>query len=407
MNIYAIFAVFITIAALASYLNYKFIKLPMSVGLMAIALAASLALIGAARLGLNIQGPAETFLGRIDFGEALMQGMLSFLLFAGALTININDLGQQKFIIGLLATAGVVVSTLIIGTGVYFLLIALGLFLPYVYCLIFGALISPTDPIAVLAILKTTSAPKSLATKIAGESLFNDGMGVVVFTVLLGIAAGGGTFAAGEVVLLFVEEAIGGVVFGLVIGWLAYRLLRSVDNYTVEILITLALVSGGYALASAIHTSGPIAIVVAGLLIGNRGRRLAMSEATCERLDSFWELIDEILNAVLFVWIGLEILILAFTWNHLLIGLLVVPIALASRFLNVWSAVNILKFRRTFSRNATLIMTWGGLRGGISIALALSLAAGSTRDLIVSITYVVVVFSILVQGLTIKKLIKT
>lgn len=407
MNIYSVFAIFITIAAVASYLNYRFLKLPMAIGLMAITLIASLGLIGAHHVGFDIEGPASAFLGQIDFGEALMQGMLSFLLFAGALNININDLGQQKFIIGSLATAGVAVSTMIVGTGLYFLLGALDMGLPYIYCLVFGALISPTDPIAVLAILKTTDAPKTLVTKIAGESLFNDGVGVVIFTVLLGITAGGGSFVAGDVFLLFLSEASGGVVFGLVIGWLAYRLLKGVDNYSVEILITLALVSGGYALASAIHTSGPIAIVVAGLFIGNRGRRLAMSPKTCERLDNFWELIDEILNAVLFVWIGMEILILAFTWNYLLIGALVIPVALAARFLNVWSAVNILKFRRTFSQNAILIMTWGGLRGGISIALALSLAAGPARDLIVSITYVVVVFSILVQGLTIKKLIKS
>ncbi len=374
---------------------------------MAITLLASLVLVGAGALGFGIQQSAEEFLGGIDFGETLMKGMLSFLLFAGALNINVNDLGEQRTIIGLLATAGVVISTVIIGSCLYFMLGIMDVALPYIYCLVFGALISPTDPIAVLSILKTTKAPKSLATKIAGESLFNDGVGVVVFTVLLGIAVGGGSFAVSSVALLFLREAIGGVVFGLVVGWLAYRLLRSVDNYTVEILITLALVSGGYALASAIHTSGPIAIVVAGLLIGNRGRRLAMSEATCERLDAFWELIDEILNAVLFAWIGMEILVLSFTWEYLLLGVLTIPVALAARFLNVWSAVSALKLRRPFSHNATLIMTWGGLRGGISIALALSLAASPSRDLILAITYVVVIFSILVQGLTIKRLVKS
>lgn len=407
MNIFSIFAVFITIAALASYVNYRYLKLPMPIGLMAIALLSSLVLVGAGALGFGIQQSAEEFLGAVDFGETLMKGMLSFLLFAGALNININDLGEQRAIIGLLATAGVIVSTMIIGTCLYFLLGVIDMALPYIYCLVFGALISPTDPIAVLSILKATKTPKSLATKIAGESLFNDGVGVVVFTILLGIATGGGSFAVGDVALLFLEEAVGGVVFGLIVGWVAYRLLRSVDNYTVEILITLALVSGGYALASAVHTSGPIAIVVAGLLIGNHGRRLAMSKATCERLDSFWELIDEILNALLFVWIGMEILVLSFTWGYLLVGLLTIPVALAARFLNVWSAVNAMKFRRQFSHNATLIMTWGGLRGGISIALALSLAASPARDLILAVTYVVVVFSILVQGLTIGRLVKS
>ncbi|MEE9443991.1 MAG: sodium:proton antiporter [candidate division Zixibacteria bacterium] len=404
MNIFIIFSIFITIAALASYINYRFIKLPSTIGLMVIGLGMSLGIIGLDIVGVEILQPAEELVKSVDFGETLMKGMLSFLLFAGAIKININDLAKQKSVVSVLATVGVFMTTFIVGTAIYYVLQLFGLSFPYIICLVFGALIAPTDPVAVLSILKTINAPKTLETKIAGESLFNDGVGVVIFTVLVGIAAGEST-SFGDAILLFVEEAIGGVVFGLGIGLAAYRMLSKVDDYAVEILITLALVCGGYALAAQLHTSGPIAIVVAGLLIGNYGRRLAMSETTRDHLDKFWELIDEILNAILFVWIGLEVLVLAFTVDFLLIGLIAIPLTLGARFFSVWSTISLFKFRRQFTRNATLILTWGGLRGGISIALALSLPAGASRDLIVSITYVVVVFSILVQGLTIKRII--
>lgn len=405
MNIFIIFSIFITVAALASYINYRFIKLPSTIGLMVIGLGMSLGIIGLDMAGVEILHPAEELVKSVDFSETLMKGMLSFLLFAGAIKININDLAKQKSVVSALATGGVLLTTVLVGTGIYFVLQLFGLAFPYIICLVFGALIAPTDPVAVLSILKTINAPKTLETKITGESLFNDGVGVVVFTLLVGFAAGeSATF--GDAILLFVEEAIGGIIFGLGIGLAAYRLLRKVDDYTVEVLITLALVCGGYTLAAQLHTSGPIAIVVAGLLIGNYGRRLAMSETTRDHLDKFWELIDEILNAILFVWIGLEVLVLAFTVDFLLIGLIAIPLTLGARFISVWSTISLFKFKRQFTRNATLILTWGGLRGGISIALALSLPAGEWRDLIVSITYVVVVFSILVQGLTIKKAIK-
>jgi CPA1 family monovalent cation:H+ antiporter len=401
-----IIAVFITIAALLSYINYRWVKLPSTIGLMMIALAMSLLLIGLGKLGFGIEEQARQFLSGIDFSKALMQGMLSFLLFAGALKINLEDLAKQKYIVTGLATVGVVASTFMVGSAIYFVLGWLNIHLSYIYCLIFGALIAPTDPVAVLAILKTVKAPKSIETKIAGESLFNDGIGVVVFLVLVGIATGGEDTGVGSAVLLFAQEALGGVGFGFVIGWFAYKLLKNVDDYSVEVLITLALVSGGYALASTIHTSGPIAIVVAGLLIGNHGRMYAMSDVTRDHLDTFWEMIDEILNAVLFAWMGLEILVLSFSWDYIWAGLVAIPISLLSRFISVSSFVGLLRFRRKFSDNAIRILTWGGLRGGISIALALSLAAGEARDLIVGITYVVVVFSILVQGSTIKHLVK-
>jgi CPA1 family monovalent cation:H+ antiporter len=320
MNVYSIVGVFLTVAATLAYINHRFIKLPSTVGLLFSALLMSLGTIGLSALGVDFQTPAEEILGKIDFGETLMKGMLSFLLFAGALKINLNDLARQKFIIGFLATFGVIASTFIVGTLIYLAMDLFSFSLPYIYCLVFGALISPTDPVAVIAILKSVGVPKSLETKIAGESLFNDGVGVVVFIVVLGIATGGDSVSFGHVALLFVEEALGGIVFGLVLGWVGYLLLKDVDNYSVEALITLAMVSGGYALALAIHTSGPIAVVVAGLLIGNRGRRLAMSEHTRHHLDTFWELVDEIFNAVLFVWIGLEILILSFSTEYFLLG---------------------------------------------------------------------------------------
>ena len=278
--------------------------------------------------------------------------------------------------------------------------------LAYIYCLLFGALISPTDPIAVLAILRTAGAPKSLETKITGESLFNDGVGIVIFILVASIAIGGNEVTVGSVITLFLEEAVGGVIYGLLLGFITYWMMKRVDNYQVEILLTLALVTGGYVSATALHISGPIAVVVAGLMIGNHGRLLAMSGVTREHLDTFWELIDEILNAILFVLIGLEVLILNFSFNILGIGMLTILIVLLGRFISVGLPVTLLRYRREFSPHAIKILTWGGLRGGISVALALSIPASPEREIILSITYCVVIFSILVQGLTIGKLIK-
>jgi CPA1 family monovalent cation:H+ antiporter len=281
-----------------------------------------------------------------------------------------------------------------------------GVAMPYIYCLLFGALISPTDPIAVLGLLKSAGAPKSLEMKIAGESLFNDGVGVVVFLGVLEVARSGGDFEASHLVTLFVQEALGGAVFGLVVGYLVYRLLKSVDNYQVEVLLTLALVTGGYAAAAALHLSGPIAIVIAGLLIGNHGRLFAMSQATRHHLDIFWELIDEILNAVLFVLIGLEVLVLTFTRQYLLVALMIIPVLLLARFIAVGIPVSLLRPFQEFNPGTVRILTWGGLRGGISVALALSLPLGAERDIILAITYVVVIFSIIVQGLTMSRVVK-
>ena len=403
MTIFTAFAIFITIAALASFVNHRYFKLPTSLGVMIVGMAMSVTLFALSYMGADFIAPIAVFLNEVDFSETLMKGMLSFLLFAGALHVNLDDLFKQKYIISILATIGVVVTTFLVGTAIYFVLGSLDLGISYVYCLVFGALIAPTDPVAVIAILKTVKISKTLETKIAGESLFNDGVGIVVFGVIAGIAVGGSSTTALDVSLLFLQEAVGGVILGLALGWLAFQLLRRVDDHSVEILLTLALVCGGYSLAIGLHTSGPIAIVVAGLLIGNHGRRFAMSEHTIEHLDKFWEFLDETLNAALFVWIGLEAIALSFSVDFLIAGLIAIPLTLLARLLSVWGAVNALKFHREFSDNAVKILTWGGLRGGISIALALSLPAGETRDLIVAMTYIVVVFSILVQGLTIKK----
>ncbi|MBW2410021.1 MAG: sodium:proton antiporter [Deltaproteobacteria bacterium] len=406
MKLFNILAVLITISAAFSYINHRFIRLPTTIGLMAMALIVSLGLIILGPFGFGLEEGAHRLLNSIDFDETLLHGMLSFLLFAGALHINLADLARQKWIISILATAGVIGSTFIIGFISQWVLGALGMEMPLIYCLLFGALISPTDPIAVLGIIKKANVPKSLETKITGESLFNDGVAVVVFLVLLKIAAGAGEISAAAVVGLFLKEAVGGAVFGLLIGAIGYWMLKSIDNYQVEVLITLALVTGGFALADTLHLSGPIAIVVAGLLVGNHGRLLAMSDTVREHLDTFWELVDEILNAVLFVLIGLEVLVLTLNREYIIAGIILIPLILMVRFVCVGIPVVVLKKIRTFSPHVIKILTWGGLRGGISVALALSLPPGKQRDVILTITYAVVVFSIIVQGLTMGKLVR-
>lgn len=416
VGLFEIVAVLITLAAVFSYVNHRFIKLPTTIGLMAMALVLSLVLIAVGSVWPSMHEQVVGLVERIDFNEALMHGMLGFLLFAGALHVNLNDLAKQKFVITLTATVGVVMSTLLIGGVMYGVLKLLSIEMRLTHCLLFGALISPTDPIAVMGIVKKLHAPKSLETKIAGESLFNDGVGVVVFLALVGIAGLGGhdgtPMTAGEIARLFVVETVGGAVFGLGIGLVAYYLLKSVDEYGVEVLISLALVFGGYALAYTLHLSGLIAMVVAGLLIGNHGRALAMSDTTREHLDLFWELVDEILNAVLFVLIGLEVLLLTFTGKYLIAGLAAIPVTLLVRFVSVGVPVTLLRRWRQFTPHAVKVMTWGGLRGGISVALALGLTktlgveAPGSYQVILFMTYVVVVFSIVVQGLTIGPLMR-
>jgi CPA1 family monovalent cation:H+ antiporter len=406
MKLFNILAILITLSAGFSYINHRFIRLPTTIGLMAIALLVSLGLIALEPLGFGLKEDARLLLNSIDFDETLLHGMLSFLLFAGALHVNLADLARQKYIIGTLATLGVIGSTFIVGFTSWWVLGWLGIELPFIYCLLFGALISPTDPIAVMGILKRAGVPESLETKITGESLFNDGVAVALFLVILEVATGTRGITAASVAALFLKEAVGGLIFGLLIGTIAYWMLKSVENYQVEILITLALVTGGFALADVLHLSGPIATVVAGLLIGNHGRMLAMSDEVRDHLDKFWELVDEILNAVLFVLIGLEVLILTFNRAYIFAGIILIPLLLAVRFVCVGIPVVILKRFRTFSPHVIKILTWGGLRGGISVALALSLPAGANREAILAVTYAIVVFSIIVQGLTIGKLVQ-
>ncbi|SHE70946.1 monovalent cation:H+ antiporter, CPA1 family [Desulfacinum infernum DSM 9756] len=407
MTLFQIISILITVSALFSYLNHRFIRLPTTIGVMAISLLGSLALVAAGPFSLGLQQEAVRLVRSIDFDETLLHGMLSFLLFAGALHIDLEALARRKWIITVLATVGTALATVLNGLGTWFVSQWLDLNLPFLSCLLFGALIAPTDPIAVLGILRKAGVPESVETKICGESLFNDGVAVVIFIILLELTRDPAAATLSHALGLFVKEALGGVAYGLVIGWIAYLMLKSIDEYQVEVLITLALVSGGYALADALHISGPIAIVVAGLLIGNPGRMLAMSEQTRRHLDTFWELVDEVLNVVLFVLIGLEVLALDWTRLHLTTGLLLIPLVLASRLVSVSLPVVLLRPFTRFSPGVIRILTWGGLRGGISVAMALSLPPGPARDPILTATYVVVVFSILVQGLTVEKVVRS
>jgi len=399
-------AALVTLAALFSWANQRWLRLPATIALLLFSLAASLAVIALGSLGIHFDTLAKELLAAVDFDQALLQGMLSFLLFAGALHVDLAELAERKWAIGFLATVSVLVSTFLVGAAAWWVFGALGHPLPFLWCLLFGALISPTDPIAVLAIMKSAGSDPALRIKMTGESLLNDGVGVAVFLVLLGVASGGEDASFQGAALLFAREALGGAAFGLALGWVAYRMLRSIDHYQVEVLVTLALVMGGYALATRLHLSGPIAIVVAGLLIGNHGRRLAMSDKTIERLYGFWELVDETLNAALFVLIGLEVLLIAFepAWGWA--AVLAIPVVLAARLASVSLAAVLPWLRREFPPRVIGLLTWGGLRGGISIALALSLPAAPERSALITVTYVVVVFSILVQGLTLARLLK-
>ena len=403
-------AILLVLAAVFGYLNLKFLKLPTTIGIMLIGLLSSMVLLMLRDALPLIPEAADRFVESIDFNKTLMEGMLSFLLFAGALHVNLGNLLDQKRLIAIMASFGVVFSTFVIGGATWLLFPLFGFEVPFLWCLVFGALISPTDPVAVLSILKTAGAPKSLETKITGESLFNDGVGVVVYLAVLGMALGGhgdhGMTGAGDVAKLFLVEAGGGMLWGFMIGFAAYFMLRSIDNYQIEVLITLALVTAGYRLASHWHLSGPLAMVVAGLMIGNQGRSFAMSEKTREHLDTFWELVDEILNAVLFLLIGLELLVLNLSGRAIAVGAILIVVVLAARFAATSIPVMLLKSRREFSPGVIRILTWGGLRGGISVALALGIPKDfEYRQEFLVATYVVVVFSIVVQGLTLKPLV--
>ncbi len=405
MNAFDLLGMLLTAAALLAYANRRWMGLPTPVGVMLGAVLLSLALLFAAP---ETQGFATSVVRGIDFNALLMQGMLAFLLFAGALFVNLEDLVRQALAVSTLAVFGVAASTLIVGLGVWGLARWLGVDLPLIYALLFGALISPTDPVAVLGILRGARVPRELETLVVGESLFNDGVGVVVYVALLGFLGLGehAEVTAASIGGLFVREALGGLGLGLALGGAGFLLMRRIDDYVVEILLTLALVAGGYALAGRLEVSGPLAMVTSGLFIGNRGRLLAMSRKTRENLSVFWEVLDQILNAVLFVLIGLEMLVVPFTVGGVFLAFLGVAVVLLARFLSAGLPIAALRMFRRFPPYTIRLLTWGGLRGGISIALALGLPEGPERNLILTLTYGTVLFSVLVQGLSVSWLAK-
>ena len=408
MTLYNAFALLLVLSAAFGYLNHRLLQLPATIGLMVLSLLLSLTLVGLGKLGVGGLLNFSRLLSQIDFDTVLMQLMLSFLLFAGALHTDARGVVGQRWSIAVLALVGTLISTVFVAAAMYLVLPLLGLPTDFIYCLLFGALISPTDPVAVLGILTKANIPKPLEIKIVGESLFNDGVGVVVFVSVLRLAqAGAEGLAADQVLMLFLREAGGGLLLGAGLGVGGAWLLRSIDDYQVETLITLALVVGGTALAGLLHTSGPLAMVVAGLLIGHSARAGTMSDISLGYIDKFWELTDGVLNALLFALIGLQLLVLKLSWSALWAGLTAVAVVLLARLVAVAVPLGILRWRPTEHTPHSLpVLVWGGLRGGISVALALSLPVAGPHDLLVGITYVVVVFSIIGQGLTIAPLVR-
>lgn len=405
MELYYSFSALIVLASIFAYLNYRFLKLPSTIGIMVIAIVVSIFLVMFGETILpKTFGHLNDLMNSIDFTEVLMGAMLNFLLFAGGIHININDLKEQFRPVLIFSTAGVVISTFVVGFGMFYLLPFLGIHLPFIYCLVFGALISPTDPVAVLSILKQAKVSKSLETKVAGESLFNDGMAVVVFTVVMQLAIGKEVDLGVESIgLLLMKEAGGGILLGVVLGWITSRLMREVDDYIISVLVTLSVVMGGYLIARHMHISGPLTMVAAGLFMGNFNVRFKMKSITQDYLIKFWELIDEILNAVLFLFIGFELLMIKDLKNFMIPGLLAIAVVLIARFISIWIPTKFMSLRTRFSPQTVKVLVWGGIRGGVSIALAMSIPKSEYSEIILSITYCVVVFSIIVQGLTIAK----
>jgi len=410
MDFFSILSILIVISAIFGFINEKFLKLPDTIGLMLITILFTLGIVGFGRFFPELQSFAENLVSQLDFKSILLDVMLSFLLFAGAMHTSFDQLKIQRYPILAFATFGVIVSTFVIGTVVYYLLPFMGFEPSFLLCLLFGALISPTDPIAVLGILKKAGAPKILETKIVGESLFNDGIGVVVFLTIFSMTfnESGQEVGLSEVGHLLLMEVGGGLFLGLLLGYIAYIMLKAIDNYDVEVMITLAIVMGGYLLASKLHFSGPLAMVVAGLIVGHDTlRSTTMSEITEMYVDKFWEMLDVFLNAILFVMIGLEMIAMEWQPIYVVIGLITIVIVLLSRYISLSLPILFFRKRLNFVPYTGLIMTWGGLRGGISIALALAIPVDNPyRDLFITITYVIVIFSILVQGLTVKGLVQ-
>ncbi|MDR3450321.1 MAG: sodium:proton antiporter [Alphaproteobacteria bacterium] len=407
MTVFQTIAILLSFAALGSYINIRFLRLPTSVGMMLFAFLTSLAAMGLERVGLINIDSASDFVEHIDFSGILLHGMLSFLLFAGALHVDLHELRKYRNVVAFLATIGVVISCFVTGSLIWLAARAFGFPLPYLYALLFGALISPTDPVAVLGMLKNSSVSKSLRLKISAESLLNDGVGVVAFLALLSLLQHPPLhMAVGQITFLLLWEGVGSLLLGLTLGWLAYALLHGIDDYKSEVLITLALAAGGYCFAEAVNVSAPITMVVAGLVIGTHGRQFVMSEKTRRHLDMFWDLLDDILNAVLFVLMGLEIMVIPITGPLFAISLIAIIATLVGRYVSVLIPVGLLSTHLRFEKGAVAIMTWGGLRGGISIAMALSLPPSDYKYLILGMTYLTVVFSVLFQGTTFNAMIK-
>lgn len=404
---YTILCILIFLTSAFAYANHRWLKWPPTIGIMALSLICSLLLAVFGHFVPVLHSKAITVIASIDFEKVLMRIMLSFLLFAGAMHIDYNKLKSEAWPIMVLSTLGVFISTLLISILSFYLFGIFGLNVPYIYCLLFGALISPTDPIAVMGILKRAGIPSTLELKITGESLFNDGVAVVVFITIAEAAAGGiAHVSVWNIIFLFLREGIGGLAFGALLGYVGYLVLRSVDDYRVEVMITIAMVMCGYAVADYVHTSGPLAMIVAGIILGNKIKRTAMSAVTWDYVGKFWELLDEIFNAILFLLIGFEMLVIRVNSLLIMIGLIMIAIALFARWISVLFPVLLLRFKIKFEQNAVAILTWGGLRGGLSVALALSLPASPYSDGFIAITYIIVIFSIIVQGLTIGKVAK-
>lgn len=408
MDYYSIATILIVLSAAFGYINVRFLKLPITIGLMVITILFTMIILGVSYFDDTLLLRERELISQIDFRTVLLDIMLSFLLFAGALHTNFEQLKIQRWPVLVFATLGVLVSTFLVGVIMYYVLQLVGLPVEFIYCLLFGALISPTDPIAVLGILKQAGAPKKLETKIVGESLFNDGVGVVIFLTIYSIANVSGISPEPlDIVKLFGQEVLGGIALGLLLGWITYRMMKSIDDYDVEVIITIAAVMGGTLLAQQLHLSAPLAMVACGLMVGNDTiRNSAMSEITETYVDKFWELVDVLLNTLLFVLIGMEILMLTFDGQYILAGILGIPIVLACRYISLWVPIRFFQKKLEFVPNTTIIMTWGGLRGGISIALALSLTTEMHKELFLVITYIIVAFSIIGQGLTVGPLIK-
>ncbi|TDD97017.1 cation:proton antiporter [Flavobacterium cellulosilyticum] len=405
MELFPLISLLIVLSACFAYVNFRYLKLPKTIGLMFVSLLFSLGIIAVSNFFPSLKTNVKLLLSGIHFSELLLEVMLSFMLFAGAIHIKFKDLKAEKLSILLFSTISVVISTILVGYTSFYILNLFHFNVTLLQCFLFGSLISPTDPIAVFSILKTAGVTKSLETKIAGESLFNDGVAVVVFISILQLAKTGDEISITNVLTFFGKEALGGILMGGILGWIAYKIIASIDNYNLEVLITLALVMGGYSLAHYIHVSGPLAMVIAGLITGNHGKRLGMSNITAEYVDKFWELIDEILNALLFVLIGLELLVIKVNNTLFLVSSIIIIAALVIRYVSIFIPSILIRLKEKITRKTILILTWGGLRGGISIALALSIPTELGKDIWVTITYIIVCFSILVQGLTIGKVV--